>query len=260
MKLISKSILYYLLFSLPLLIVAGLLSYYTIRNEVRDGTDESLWMEKVHAEKLINSLSTPRNIVLSLDSLSKIEIILPTNKTYSFRDTLLFDKEENEYINYRVLESYYKANNTNYLISIAKPTLEEDELMEGLFSSLLLVIGFLVLSFFFVNWVLSKWLWKPFYKTIDSLNNYELSNAQINLNASTINEFNQLNEAFKKMTDKIYSDFVNQKQFTENASHEMQTPLAVIKAKLELLMQSQNLKEGEMNLLQVVDTTVNKLS
>jgi signal transduction histidine kinase len=62
------------------------------------------------------------------------------------------------------------------------------------------------------------------------------------------------------MTDKIYTDYIRQKEFTENASHEIQTPLAVIRSKIELLIQSENLKEDEMLHIQNIETAANKLS
>jgi signal transduction histidine kinase len=62
------------------------------------------------------------------------------------------------------------------------------------------------------------------------------------------------------MTDKIQLDFKQQKEFIENASHEMQTPLAVIKANVSLLTQSQNMKEEEMDQLQVIDNTTKRLA
>ena len=75
MKLISKTILYYLLISLPLLLIAGVFSYFLIKSELRDGTDEALMKEKVTAVKLIQSFKEPMNISLSSDSLSTIRII-----------------------------------------------------------------------------------------------------------------------------------------------------------------------------------------
>ena len=60
MKLITKTILYYLIISLPLLLIAGFLSYKLIDKELRDGTDEALWKEKINAERLIQKLTTPR--------------------------------------------------------------------------------------------------------------------------------------------------------------------------------------------------------
>ena len=118
-----------------------------------------------------------------------------------------------------------------------------------------------MLAFLAVNWLLSKTLWKPFYKTINTLNEYDLKNySHSKFNTSNTREFDQLNSTLNKMTKKIYNDFLQQKEFTENASHEMQTPLAIIKANISLLMQSPNLKEEEMEQLQAIDNTTKKLA
>lgn len=261
MKLISKTILYYLLISLPLLIIAGLLSYHLIRTEVRDGTDETLLREKNNAENLIKVNPKNQILFLSTDSISNISPIKIKKDGFSFSDSLIYDPTEKEDVNYRFLRSFYTSNNQSYLITIAKPTFEEDELIEGLLSAFALIFGFLVIGFFVVNWVLSKTLWKPFYKTLTELNSYDIRKHESHsFEPATTVEFNQLNGALNKMTKKIHSDFLQQKEFTENASHEMQTPLAVVKATVSLMMQSPNLKEEEMNQLQTIENTLRKLS
>lgn len=261
MKLISKTILYYLLISLPLLIIAGLLSYHLIRTEVRDGTDETLLREKNNAENLIKVNPKNQILFLSTDSISNISPIKIKKDGFSFSDSLIYDPTEKEDVNYRFLRSFYTSNNQSYLITIAKPTFEEDELIEGLLSAFALIFGFLVIGFFVVNWVLSKTLWKPFYKTLTELNSYDIRKHESHsFEPATTVEFNQLNRALNKMTEKIHSDFLQQKEFTENASHEMQTPLAVVKATVSLMMQSPNLKEEEMNQLQTIENTLRKLS
>lgn len=261
MKLITKTILYYLLVSLPLLVIAGFASYYLIDKELKDGLEESLLKEKLNAEKLIQKLPEINTFYLSPDSISKITRTNKENKNYIFCDTIIYDKFEEENLNYHLLTSYYNYKNRNYIISVAKPTLEEDELMEGLLSGFVLIVVFLVIAFFVVSWLLSKTLWKPFYNTLYKLNSYDIKkhNAK-NFEKAKIKEFNQLNESLNKMTEKIQYDFIQQKEFTENASHEMQTPLAVIKANVALLMQSPNLMEEEMNQIQSIDNTVKKLS
>ncbi|HTA62155.1 MAG TPA: HAMP domain-containing sensor histidine kinase [Bacteroidia bacterium] len=261
MKLTSKSILYYLVISLPLLITACLFSYYLIRSELRDGTDEILGREKLSAEKLINSSANLNALTLLPDSFFTVRVTPYHVDSQQYTDTTMYDKVDNELKNYRVSKSFYNHNKITYLISILKPTLEEDELAEGLLSSLFLVVFFLLLSFLLVNWILSKWIWKPFYKTLSTLHKYELKkNELLILNPSNTKEFNELNDALIKMTDKIYSDYIRQKEFTENASHEIQTPLAVIRSKIELLIQSENLKEDEMLQIQTIETAANKLS
>ncbi len=261
MKLISKTILYYLLISLPLLIIAGFLSYYVIRSEVRDGTDESLWKEKTNAEIFLKSNTIAKTFYLSSDSLSKIIPVQSGKTGFNYSTSNIRDNVNQEEVNYRFLKSYFRINNQEYLIVIARPTLEEDELMEGLLSSFALIVGFLVLAFFVVNWLMSKTLWKPFYKTVDKLNSYDLQKYAVeHFDSSTTTEFNQLNAALNKMTEEINEAFIQQKEFTENASHELQTPLAIIKANLSLLMQSPNLKAEEMNQLEAIDNTTQKLT
>jgi signal transduction histidine kinase len=260
-KLISKTLVYYFLVSLPLLVIAGVFSYYLIQHELRDGTDESLQKEKVYAEDLIKTFKEPHSIFLSTDSLSTVTPLKSSKISDAYSDVSTYDKTEQEFINHRVLKSYFSYNDQTYLITISKTTLEKDELMEGLFFAFGLIISFLVLGFLLVNWLLSKILWKPFYKTLQGLNSYEIKNHE-QRHFAPVNtlEFNQLNEALNKMTEKIYTDFIQQKEFTENASHEMQTPLAVIKANLDLLIQSPYLQEEEMNHLQAIENTTKKLT
>jgi signal transduction histidine kinase len=261
MKLIHKTIIYYLLISLPLLIIAGFFSYELIKTELEDGTDEALQKENLNAQKFISTFETPKNVVLSIDNLSSIIYVKNNLKGQEYNDTTIYDNIEQENINYRILKSYFNFNGNNYLITVSKATLEEGELMEGLLSSFVIIISLLVVAFFIVNFLISKNLWKPFYKTLSELNNYDIKKHESHsFQQSKTLEFNQLNAALNKMTEKIHSDFLQQKEFTENASHEMQTPIAVIKASMSLLMQSSNLNEEEMNQLQSIENTLKKLS
>lgn len=261
MKLISKTLLNFLLISLPLLIIAGFFSYYLIKSELRDGTEEELSKEKVYAEKLIQTFKNPQTVYLTLDSLSSIQPFKGISFKSSYTDTLIFDITENENVGYRKLKSYYSFNGNEYQIILLKTTMQEDELLEGIFSAFTIISLFLMIAFFIVNWLVSKALWKPFYNTLSKLNTYDIKNheQQQFLKTNTL-EFQQLNTTLTKMTDKIHIDYLQQKEFTENASHEMQTPLAVIKANLTQLMQSTTLSESDMNNLQTIENTTKKMA
>ncbi|MBK6986521.1 MAG: HAMP domain-containing histidine kinase [Bacteroidetes bacterium] len=261
MKLISKTLLNFLLISLPLLIIAGFFSYYLIKSELRDGTEEELSKEKVYAEKLIQTFKNPQTVYLTLDSLSSIQPFKGISFKSSYTDTLIFDITENENVGYRKLKSYYSFNGNEYQIILLKTTMQEDELLEGIFSAFTIISLFLMIAFFIVNWLVSKALWKPFYNTLSKLNTYDIKNheQQQFLKTNTL-EFQQLNTALTKMTDKIHIDYLQQKEFTENASHKMQTPLAVIKTNLTQLMQSTTLSESDMNNLQTIENTTKKMA
>jgi signal transduction histidine kinase len=111
------------------------------------------------------------------------------------------------------------------------------------------------------NYFLSKKIWKPFYKSLNSIENFDLQNSKKpEFGESNIIEFEKLNEALNRMSEKMLKDFSLQKEFSENASHEIQTPLAIIKSKLELLIQSENYTEEQAKLIQDISDTVNRLS
>jgi len=82
----------------------------------------------------------------------------------------------------------------------------------------------------------------------------------VQLPSTTINEFAELIEAVEQMTQKAKKDYQEIKSFTENASHEIQTPLAIIASKIELLSQSDNLKEDQMHTIQSIAETTNRLA
>ena len=261
MKLINKTIVYYLLISIPMLCVAGLFCYFLIQSELVEGTDEVLANETLKAEQLIETFKEPKTLYLGYDSLSYIKVIGKHVNQSVFEDKVIYNPSEEEYMYYRQLTTYYDFNGNTYIITILKTTMEEEELMEGLFSAFALILGFLLVAFFIVSWFLSKTLWRPFYKTLDELNRYDIKQHNAyQFDKSSITEFDKLNSALNEMTDKIHTDFIQQKEFTENASHEMQTPIAVIKANLSLLLQSQNIKAEEMGHLEAIENTIKKLT
>jgi signal transduction histidine kinase len=261
MKLVTKTILYYLLLCVPFILIALLASYLLIKRAVNENLNEEIWNKKRRAEALINTFKEPKEIFFSIDSLSSIKVDTTNGAGYKQKCMLKMDADEDELIWYWELKSYYKSKGVNYLITITEPKFENDDLIESLSKVLLLTIAFLILSFFILNWLVSKKLWRPFYTTLDQLNNYDVKQSRnLDFKNTTTTEFKQLNDAVQKMTEKIKRDFLSQKEFTENASHETQTPLAVIKARLDLLLQSQNLKENDMQQLEVIEHAVAKLS
>lgn len=261
MKLLNKTIRYYALISLPLLAIACAVSFWLIKSELRDGTDESLMREYIKAKELIQSNSINQTYYLSPDSLSYIKPQANESFVSGFTDTLIYDNIEQEEISFRKLTKQHSFSRKTYLITVLKTTIEEDELLESILSTFFIIVCLLAIAFFITNWLLSKSMWKPFYETLNELHRYEIKNHEEHtFPKSDTLEFNQLNETLNKLTNKIYQDYVQQKEFTENASHELQTPIAVLKANVNLLMQSPHLKEQEMGQLQSMDNTLKKIS
>ena len=108
----------------------------------------------------------------------------------------------------------------------------------------------LLVTLFSVNRFLLSKLWNPFHTTLQALKQYQFSTRNtLVLGKTDIDEFKELNNSVTIMTDRIHKDYEALKRFTENASHEMQTPLAVFQSQLELLMQTQPLNHSQAKLI-----------
>lgn len=261
MKLLVKTGLYYLTMSIPILIFSGFLCYYMITYEVISSNDELLTNRK---EQVMKHLVHNDTIVLNLITQSgeaEIRKLTSAEKTRDvFSDTLIYDKNEREMAPQRLLTSVLQIGGINYKIKIWRSTLEYDELYAGITMSLVIVLIFMALASMLMNFWISKTLWKPFYKTVANVKSFRAIDSKVPgfLNTS-VTEFSDLNDSIRDMMEKMISDFNSQKKFTENASHEIQTPLAVIKTKVDLLIQSKNLGESEAGLIMSIEDACMKL-
>ncbi|MFZ1799708.1 MAG: HAMP domain-containing sensor histidine kinase, partial [Chitinophagaceae bacterium] len=123
-------------------------------------------------------------------------------------------------------------------------------------SMLVVLLGIL----FFINRYLLKKLLDPFYKNLDELKKFSLSaKSNLDLESNQVTEFAQLNEAVNSMASQVQQEYISLKIFTENASHEMQTPLAVIRSKMDNLVQDENLKAGQLSQLHEIYQALGKL-
>ncbi len=264
MKLLAKTSLYFLLFSIPILILSGFVCYYIITKEVQDGNNELLLNRSAQVEQYLKENDGVALQLITKSGEAQIKTIPKFNpKTVAksvFKDTLILDKKENELAPNRMITSNVSFRNTNYQIKIWRSTIEFDELVGGIFYLLVFILFFLFLISMLINFWVSKTLWKPFYKTVTSLKEFRASdNVLPNFQITSIKEFSDLNDSVNAMMEKMISDYNSQKRFSENASHEIQTPLAVIKSKVDLLIQSENLKEYEMKLIAGIDDACSKL-
>jgi len=264
MKLLAKTSLYYLLLSIPILILSGVVCYYVISKEVQDGNNELLLNRTALIEQYLRNNDAAALDLIIKSGEAQIKPIFKVNLKgvghYVFSDTLILDQRENELAPNRMITKYLIAGHSHYQIKIWRSSLEFDELVEGIFYSLVLLLFFLFLTSILFNFWVSKTLWKPFYKTVSIVKKFRASDNELPyFENTTIKEFAVLNHSITTMMEKMISDYNSQKRFSENASHEIQTPLAVIKSKVDLLIQSEKLKDYEMKLIGGIDDACSKL-
>jgi len=119
--------------------------------------------------------------------------------------------------------------------------------------TILTAIFFILLlgGFVLLNRRISRRLWKPFYHSLTEIRNFDLNrHREVKLEESDISEFTELNQSLHKLISGNITVFNQQKEFAENASHELQTPLAIIQSKLELLTQSKSLTDDQYRIIE----------
>lgn len=265
MKLLSKTSLYYLFFSVPILILSGFICYYVITREVKESNDELLLNRKKQIEEYLkaNDSIAVQFIVNSKEAeIEKVNAAtLKNGAKIVLSDTLILDKSEDEMAPHRMITSVVNVGKVNYQIKMWRGTLEFQELIEGILSLLFVILFFLFVISLLINFWVSKTLWKPFNTAVNSLKHFRASDNLIpDFEKTSIKEFATLNVSLRAMMDKMISDYNSQKRFTENASHEIQTPLAVIKSKIDILIQSENLQDYELKLIAGIDDACAKLT
>lgn len=121
--------------------------------------------------------------------------------------------------------------------------------MEGMMLQFMLVFGVVSLSLFVTMRFVTKRLWRPFEDTLRKTESFNVSDTRLlGFMPTDVLEFHRLNESLAEMMTRSRDAFRIQKEFTENASHELQTPLAVARGKLDLLMQ-ENLTEAQLHIV-----------
>ncbi|HCN83313.1 MAG TPA: two-component sensor histidine kinase [Sphingobacteriaceae bacterium] len=119
----------------------------------------------------------------------------------------------------------------------------------------------LLIILFLTNKFILRGVWKPFYSLLHQIKAFNISQSTgFHLTSNKIEEFEELNEAVHAMSLRVKNDFQHLKYFTENASHEMMTPLAVITAKLDTLIQDESLRPRQYDQINDIYTATSKLS
>jgi signal transduction histidine kinase len=246
--------------SVLVLLIAGAGYYFLLNYVLKDQLDETLRVEQAEIRDYIktnHSLPPATTYKDQRIEFNKSDNVFPQK----FRTLTLYNAEEKENELSRQLIFTVEINGQYYVASVTKSQ-EDTEKIIGII--LLITLGLIILLsilLFFANRFLVKRLWQPFQTTLSSIKNFDLNApSAIKAGKTVIHEFNELNENISMMTEKAVKDYLSLKHFIDHASHEMQTPLAVVNSKLDMLIQEPALNEKNLQDLQVIYDAVDRMS
>jgi signal transduction histidine kinase len=247
--------------SLFLFFIMGVIFFQVLKNMSKADLDRELVDLKEIVEDHIENYKANQIFALpGIDSLSVQMVGLDQQSGEFFGDTLMYDAKDDQYKTYRFIQFHSMKRDIVYQVKIYKSTNPTDLLVERVTLMMTLMVILFLAGIFTLNRFIFASLWKDFFEAIAKLKQFETTKEPVVLGEQDIEEFDELKQVLEDMTRRLAKDYRELKEYTDHTTHELQTPLAVIKSKTELLIQSKNLGAEEMKCLQAINTSVQQLS
>ena len=261
MKLLAKYNRVNIIATIGIFITGSIAFYFVLRHILVRQLDQSLESEQ-------------QEIVQYTQQFNKLPAVIQTNDQqvyFNETTTIPFHRKFYSLYKFNPIEKHNElfrdlrfsitANQHSYEVIVSKSQTGTQDLLRLIILVTIGMIALILLIGFFINRTILSRIWKPFYQTIDKIKTYHLSSQQpLQLEPTSIDEFSLLNENISGMTERSQREYKSLKAFTANAAHEMQTPLAVIRTKLDMLMQHENLLASQAQPVQEMEQAVYKLS
>ncbi|MFD1870847.1 sensor histidine kinase [Hymenobacter bucti] len=233
MKLLTATNRYYLGLVAVLFAVASGALYYGINAALRHEVDEQLGLHRAQLERLVRA-GEPLVATPFADQF----VLSARPRRLGLADTILPDNHEHTWVPHRQLTFRLQAQGQPQWVTLRKSLVETNDLLAVVLGIMLAVLALLFGSVLLLNRWLSGRLWRQFYRTLAALRHYDLQQHQpLALSKPRIKEFAELNLAVTHLSERLVADYESLREFTANAAHETQTPLAIMQAQLEQLLQ-----------------------
>jgi len=261
MNLLSRYYRVNIIATITVVLLTSIFYYFMIHYVLIEQLDNAL---KVEEQEILDFIRTNGNLPAPSSYKDQEVAFAPASAAGSvrrFSTTDSYNKAADEHEASRRLVFPVIVQGKTYDVFVYKSQEETEDLVQLIVAITLVAVVLLLLIVFLINRFVLRRLWKPFNSTLQQLEKFNLSGAdKLILEPTTITEFRQLNDAVSVMTKQVSQEYDTLKRFTENASHEIQTPLAIINSKLDLLIQGENINELQMEQLQDIYNAVERLS
>lgn len=236
MKLINIITGWYLGITLAALLVGGFFIYDKLESEINFELGMELTRQiDAYAARIENGVAAER---LEYDKLEikEIPIHLPIEEL-QLRDTVAYHDPMNRDEGQLKASKSYKVNGRHYRISYYNLVVEAQDITETVVITMMAVFAIQLVFIGIFFRIISTKIFLPFHESLDAVQAFSFQeNEPLEFSKNGITEFEKLNEFLERMTKKLLKDYRQIKEFSENISHEIQTPSAVIRGKLEHLM------------------------
>ena len=245
-----------------ILVITGIIYYFFIHLILTNKLDKDLVVEENEIRQYTRTYQKLPLPASYLDQqVSYRELPAYANNIREFSNTTYLNPIENEQEPGRSLVTTLRLKGQNIQVTITKSRVESEDLVRVILLITLGVTLILLVSLIIINRFVMSRLWMPFYNTLKRMKAFEVTKMEsLNSDTTKIDEFIELNQSVNAMADRVKKDYRELKSFTDNASHEMMTPLAVINSKLDSLLQTEPFTAQQGTLLEDIYQATGRLS
>ncbi|SKB39959.1 sensor histidine kinase [Daejeonella lutea] len=234
MKLLTKTSLNQFWLSIIIIVITGIMLLFLLQREVSVEIEEQLEMQAaaiVHEIEAGRPVNSPMIQIISDDSPM-------LDQPRIFRDTLIFDQLQQKTEGYYYLTDNYIIKGQEYRIRVMTSHIGIDGYSKAIIYIFIIMALLLIICGSVMNYFVNRKIWQPFLTNLQRLKSYSVSSTeQLTLDRSNIHEFEEMNTVLIELAEKARAEYIALKEFTANASHEIQTPLSIIQSGLESISQ-----------------------
>jgi signal transduction histidine kinase len=252
MKLLARTTIIFLLYA-AVVAVAGTAVYYTIIHKLYYVyVDRTLTRRKLRVKRSMRlELRTHADLAFwhridhNVEFTPLVAALYPAQPD-EFQDRMMLNTITGQPQQYRQIAEVVWFRGLPYRLEVRTSVLDNQDLLVGIMVAGTILLAVLLGGMLVIQHVLTRRYWRPFYHTLGVLQQYQLDqhHAPV-LAATTIPEFKALNAAIARVLGRHQRLYQRQREFAENAAHELQTPLAILRTKLDLLVQAPGLTEEQ---------------
>jgi signal transduction histidine kinase len=261
MKLFTKYSRINVIATIFIFLVASAAFFFSLRYVLLHQIDEDLDIEEREIlDQVKKHDRLPENTSVK-DQLINFVPIQPNTVKRKYTTVDMLEAGDKEKEKFRQLIFPVKAAGQWYQATVSKSLEDTDKLIRSILLISVSTIILILLVSFIINRFVLKRIWRPFYKSLNAVRDFKIGKSEgLQLDNSEIDEFSFMNQTLEKITLQARHDYLSLKTFSENASHEIQTPIAIIRSKLDLLIQDEHLTEEQSKTLQSAYNAIQKLS
>lgn len=261
-KLLNKTTNSFLAFAVIILLISAPVFYFICQFLYIYETDEVLLFHKGAFVKETQKNFTESDIASWNRYNRDVEIMADMGVTKdSIVGEMLFDSIADEKEPFRILYAPVDIQGKRFTYIEKNNLVEMEGMVISIAAMFFFIILFLLIGIIWLSKRSSEKIWKPFYDTLNQIQGFEIDkNKPPRFMPTNIDEFDRLNKSLERLIEKNTAIYKSQREFVENAAHELQTPLALFQTKIDTLLQAEGISHEQSQLIGSLNNDVARMN